>query len=182
MIKALPRDPYGRDLKGQLHKLTFTSATLRDNPLGDPFSRPLWVYTPPGYPQAAPYPAIWLLQGFSSQVEMWGNRSAFEPTWLERVEQASSSGLLPPCIVVMPDCFTTLGGSQYLDSVGVGRYQTYLCDELVPFVEQQFPCVGAGGRALLGKSSGGYGALRLAMERPDVWSGAAAFSPDAGFE
>jgi hypothetical protein len=183
MIRALPRDPWGRDLKGQLHRLTFESTVLRDNPLGDPSSRPLLVYTPPGFPAAGPYPAIWCLQSFSSQVDMWTNRSAFEPTWVERVDAAMAGGSLPPALVVMPDLSSSYGGTQFLDSLGVGRYATYLCDELVAFVDQRFPTVAeAGGRALLGKSSGGYGALKLALDRPDVWGGFAAFAPDAGFE
>jgi enterochelin esterase-like enzyme len=183
MIKALPRDPWGRDLQGRLHEHTFDSTLLRDNPLSDPFSRPLWVYTPPGWPNAAPYPSIWLLQGYSSQLDMWRNRSAFEPTLLERVDTAIVRGLCPPVVLVMPDCWTSYGGSQFLDSKGTGRYQSYLCDELVPFVDSKFHTISqSSGRAVMGKSSGGYGALMLALQRPDLWGGVAAFAPDAYFE
>ena len=63
MIDAPDHDPWGRDLAGELHELTFESEVLRDNPLGDPASRPLLVYTPPGWPDGGPYPAVWTIQG-----------------------------------------------------------------------------------------------------------------------
>lgn len=183
MIKALARDPWGRDLQGQLHSLTFESTLLAGNPLGDPASRPLLVYTPPGYPEAAPYPAVWILQGFSSQVDMWRNRAAFEPTLIERLDAAIVKGAIAPAVLVLPDCWSSYGGSQFLDSKGTGPYQSYLCDELVPLVSERFEVVKTKeGRAVMGKSSGGYGSLMLALQRPDVWGAAGALAPDAAFE
>ena len=83
----------------------------------------------------------------------------------------------------MPDCWTAYGGSQFIDSAGTGAYMTYLCDELVPFVDERFSTIAAAsGRAVQGKSSGGYGALVLAMLRPDLWGGLGDVSGDAAFE
>jgi S-formylglutathione hydrolase FrmB len=50
----------------------------------------------------------------------------------------------------------------------------------VPFVDDAYPTSGA--RGLQGKSSGGYGALVNAMERPDLFHGVAAHAPDALFD
>jgi S-formylglutathione hydrolase FrmB len=183
VIRTPERDPWGRDLAGRLHELTFESTVLRGNPLGDPASRPLLVYTPPGWPDDGPYPAVWSIQGLTGQVDMWRNRNAFGTTFVEDVDRLIAAGECRPVVVPLPDCWTAYGGSQFLDSAGTGRYMTYLCDELVPFVDERFATVAApAGRAVQGKSSGGYGALVLAMLRPDVWGALGDVAGDAAFE
>jgi S-formylglutathione hydrolase FrmB len=177
------RDPYGRDLAGTLHELTFASTALRGNPLGDPTSRPLLVYTPPGWPDEGPYPAVWSIQGFTGQVPNWLERPTFGTTFVQNVDDMIVAGDCRPCVVPMPDAWTAYGGSQFLNSPGTGEYMTYLCDELVPWVDERFSTLAAPeGRAVQGKSSGGYGSLVLAMLRPDVWGGLGDVSGDAAFE
>jgi enterochelin esterase family protein len=83
-------------------------------------------------------------------------------------------------IVAFPDCFTRLGGSQYMNSAATGRYEDYLCDELVPFLDESLPTL-RDARGVFGKSSGGYGALRLGMRRPDLFSAVACHSGDMAF-
>ena len=81
------------------------------------------------------------------------------------------------------DCWTSLGGSQFLDSPGTGRYHTYLCDEVVPWVDERYRTLAAPGhRGISGKSSGGYGAMVTPMLRPDVFGGLATHAGDALFE
>jgi enterochelin esterase family protein len=82
---------------------------------------------------------------------------------------------------VLPDCFTRLGGSQYVDSSAVGRYAEYVAGELVPLVDAELP-VDPGARGVLGKSSGGFGALRLCMTRPGLFRACGSISGDCGFE
>src|SRR5689334_19128243 len=183
MIRTPPHDPWGRDLGGRLHELTFDSEALAGNPLGDPTSRPLHVYTPPGWPDGGPYPAVWAIQGMTGQVDMWHNRSPYSSTFIEELDRIIVAGKCRPVVVPMPDCWTAYGGSQFLDSAGTGNYLTYVCDELVPFVDEQFgtdPRREA--RAVQGKSSGGYGALVLPMLRPELWGGLGDVSGDAAFE
>ena len=183
MIAAPDRDPWGRDLAGELHVLTFDSQVLRENPLGDPASRPLLVYTPPGWPDAGPYPAVWSIQGLLGQADEWRERRPFGSTLYGELDRMIVAGTCRPVVVPMPDCWTSYGGSQFLDSAGTGQYMTYLCDELVPWVDERFGTApAAGSRAVQGKSSGGYGALVLGMLRPDVWGGLGDVSGDAGFE
>ena len=183
MIGSPDRDPWGRDLAGELHELTFESQVLRGNPLGDSASRPLLVYTPPGWPDEGPYPAIWTLQGLLGQADQWRERAPFGATFYEDLDRLIVAGECRPVVVPMPDCWTSYGGSQFLDSAGTGRYMTYLCDEVVPWVDERFGTVAdAGSRAVQGKSSGGYGALVLAMLRPDAWGALGDVSGDAAFE
>ena len=183
MIRSPRHDPWGRDLAGELHELTFESEVLKGNPLGDPASRPLYVYTPPGWPDDGPYPAVWAIQGMTGQVDMWRNRNPYGTTFAEDVDRLIAAGECAPVVMPMPDCWTAYGGSQFIDSAGTGAYMTYLCDELVPFVDERFSTIAAAsGRAIQGKSSGGYGALVLAMLRPDLWGGLGDVSGDAAFE
>jgi S-formylglutathione hydrolase FrmB len=90
---------------------------------------------------------------------------------------------MPPVIVVMVDGMTGLGGNQYIDSSAVGPWATHVCEELVPWAEQRFRCLGGRDhRGCFGKSSGGYGALMMGLERADVFGAVASHSGDAYFE
>jgi S-formylglutathione hydrolase FrmB len=177
--------PWSRDLQGQLDEHVLASEALRGNRLGDPHERPLWVYTPPGY-AADPdrrYPSIYLIQGHTGQLDMWRNRSAFRPNVLELVDALFADDGCPPAVVVFVDAWTSYGGSQFLDSPGVGNYHTYLCDEIVPFVDARYRTAAeAAHRGIAGKSSGGYGAMVTPMLRPDLFGGLATHAGDAVFE
>jgi S-formylglutathione hydrolase FrmB len=171
-------EPWSRDMVGRLDEHLLESEALRGNPLGDPATRPLWVYVPPGADDT-PLPALYLIQGHTGQIDMWRNRSAFRPNVLELVDRLFADGGCPPAYVVFVDAWTSYGGSQFIDSAGVGRYHTYLCDEIVPFVDVRYP---TSARAITGKSSGGYGAMVTPMLRPDLFSGLATHAGDALFE
>lgn len=174
--------PWSRDLNGRLDQHTFTSDSLLDNPLGDPNERPIMVYVPPSYDQQPDrrYPTLYMIQGFTGQLDMWRNRSAFRPNVPELVDELFSTEGVPPCLVVFVDCWTSLGGSQFLDSPATGRYHTYLCDEVVPFIDATYRTTGR--RGIAGKSSGGYGAMITPMLRPDLFHGLATHAGDALFE
>lgn len=172
-------------MQGRLDELVIVSEALRGNPLGDPHQRPLWVYTPPGYDAEGDgrCPSVYVIQGYTGQLEAWRNRTAFRPTYLELCDDLFSSGGAPPCIVVFVDCFTSVGGSQFVDSPGAGNYHTYLCDEVVPFVDTRYRThADRDRRAIQGKSSGGYGAALTAMLRPDLFGGFASHSGGGLFE
>ncbi|HZS31401.1 MAG TPA: alpha/beta hydrolase-fold protein, partial [Gaiellaceae bacterium] len=178
-------EPWSRDRIGQLDVLEIESELLRGNPLGDPHVRPLWVYLPPAY-EAEPerrFPSIYLIQGMTGQVDMWLNRTAFRPTTPERIDRLFGDEGCPPAVVVFVDCWTSFGGSQFIDSPGTGRYLGYLCDEIVPFVDERYRTLAEPAhRGLTGKSSGGYGAMVVPMLRPDVFGGLATHAGDALFE
>jgi Putative esterase len=178
-------EPWSRELVGRFDELEIESAVLRDNPLGDPHVRPLWVYVPPAY-DAEPerrFPSIYLIQGMTGQVDMWWNRSAFRPTTPERIDRLFAEEDCPPAIVVFVDCWTSYGGSQFIDSPGTGRYSEYLCQEVVSFVDSRYRTLAeAAHRGITGKSSGGYGAMVTPMLRPDLFGGLGTHSGDALFE
>ena len=126
---------------------------------------------------------MYAIQGMTGRVEMWGNLPSMRKTVIELFDDLFASGEAPPCLVVFPDCFTALGGSQYLDSPTTGNYHTYLCDEIVPWVDARYSTLDAAAhRGIMGKSSGGYGAMVTPMLRPDLFGGLATHAGDALFE
>ncbi|MGA2011653.1 MAG: alpha/beta hydrolase-fold protein [Solirubrobacteraceae bacterium] len=176
--------PWQRPLSGALDRLVVQSEVLEGNPLDDPTRRPLYVYRSPGaVAGTAPVPSVYVIQGYSGQVDMWLARSAFSPTFVERLDAMFAVGDCPDAIVVLVDAWTSLGGSQFLNSAGTGRYLDHLCDEIVPFVDERYRTLaGREHRGIAGKSSGGYGAMVVPMLRPDVFSALASHAGDALFE
>ncbi len=159
--------------------LTIKSKVLCNNALGDGHERDAWVYTPPGYDGTSPLPALVALAGFTGNGAMLFNADPLGDSLGARLDRLIGSGACPPCIVVAPDCFTRLGGNQYIDSTATGPYATHLVKEVVPAIASSFP-VGSWG--VFGKSSGGYGAIVLAMLYPEVFRAFADHSGDANFE
>jgi hypothetical protein len=177
--------PWSKPFAGRLDEHELESEALRGNPLGDPHVRPLWVYVPPGYDDEPDrqYPSVYQIQGLTGQLDMWRNRAAFRLNPPELFDELFKSGDAPPCIVVWVDCWTSLGGSQFLDSPGTGRYHTYLCDEVVPWIDERYRTLAVPEhRGIAGKSSGGYGAMVTPMLRPDLFGGLATHAGDALFE
>jgi enterochelin esterase-like enzyme len=184
-LEGLPGAPWDRPLAGSLDRLVVESDVLANNPLGDPARRPLYVYLPPdvdrGHDRALP--SIYVIQGFTGQLDMWLGRSAFEPNYVERLDAMFAKGECPNAVIVLVDAWTSRGGSQFLNSTSTGRYLDYLCDEVVEFVDDRYPTSpDRDHRGLAGKSSGGYGAMVVPMLRPDVFGALASHAGDALFE
>jgi hypothetical protein len=171
--------PWSAEYQGRIDELELESDALRGNPLGDPNVRPVWVWTPSGYDGSdRRYPSIYVIQGMTGQIDMWRNRFPFRPSLIELVDAAGLDA-----VIVFVDCWTSLGGSQFLDSPATGNYHTYLCEEVVPFVDARYRThADAAHRGIAGKSSGGYGAMVTPMLRPDVFGGLATHAGDAVFE
>jgi len=169
-------------IAGEIHTLRIESRVLRDNPLGDPWRRELPVYLPPGHATRG-LPLILVLAGFSSNGSSQLHGTPWEPSLPERFERLLAEGRAAPAVLAFPDCFTRWGGSQYMNGAGTGRYADHLIDELLPAVESRF---GAGGsrarRGVVGRSSGGFGALHLGLERPDLFAALASHSGDCAFD
>src|SRR5918992_1385259 len=172
--------PWSAELAGRLDEHVITSDLLRGNPLGDPHERPLWVYVPPGY-DAEPerrHPSVYVIQGYTGHVAMWRNRAAFRQPFIETADAVFARGDAPPAIVVYVDAWTAYGGSQFVDSPGTGRYHSYLCDEVVPWVDGRYRTLAdRAHRAITGKSSGGFGAMITPMLRPDLFGALATTAP-----
>ena len=177
--------PWSAELAGRIEERVIVSDLLRGNPLGDPHERPVLVYLPPGYDDDPDrrYPSVYVIQGYTGQVTMWRNRAPFRQPFIETADQVFASGQAPPAVVVYVDAWTAYGGSQFVDSPGTGRYHSYLCDEVVPWVDARFRTLAdPAHRAITGKSSGGFGAMITPMLRPDLFGALATHAGDALYE
>lgn len=166
---------------GLVKRITLDSEVLKSNPLGDSPKRIIDVYVPAGH-DGRGLPLLFDLVGFTAGGPAHTNWRNFTENVPEQADRLIASGAMRPAIIAFPDCFTKLGGNQYINSAGIGRWADFLLHEAVPFVEGNFGCGGPGKRGLFGKSSGGYGAIVHALLYPDFWAAAACHSGDMGFE
>ncbi len=166
---------------GTTHRLRVDSPLLAENMLGDPSTRDVLVHVPHGH-DGAGLPLLVDLVGFTGSGPGHAAWKNFGENMPERIDRLIADDVLPPVVVALPDCFTRLGGNQYIDSPAMGLWGQYLTGPMLQAVETRFGCGGPGRRGLYGKSSGGYGAIMHAMLYPDVWSAAACHSGDLAFE
>src|SRR5690606_545580 len=175
--------PYNARMPGsQIITENIYSIALEHNALNDPVERRVPVYLPAGYSPEIKYPAIYLLAAFGSRGLKFLHDDRWEGNIQQRRARLMASGAMRPTIVVMPDASTRYGGSQYLHSDALGDYEDAML-ELVGVIDRKYSTLPArGARAVVGHSSGGYGALRLAMRQPGTFGLAAAHSADLDFE
>ncbi len=171
-------------MKGSVEVRQFHSPALEGNALGSPADRPLVIYLPPGYARSdARYPVVTFLHGFNGSGLGWINVTPFTPSVPERLDALIAAGKVPPVIGVFADGFTELGGTQWENSEAIGNYRNYLVTDLVAHVDATLRTrPQAASRALVGKSSGGYGALLIGGLHPDVYGHIASHAGDAYFE
>ncbi len=159
------------------------SDVLKGNFLGDPYVRRVGVYVPDGYDESKRYPSAYLLAGFTGRGTMMLNESAWDENIQQRLDRLIATGTIQPMIVVLPDCFTKYGGSQYINSDGTGRYEDYFIQELVPYIDAHYRTIPERRRrGVAGKSSGGYGAMIQGMRHPEVFGAVACHSGDMYFD
>ena len=162
------------------------SKILKDNPLGDPHVRKLAVWLPPQYDAVAGrrrFPVLYDLVGFTGSGLAHVNWKPFGDNVPERAARLIHEGKMGPAIIVFPDCFTALGGNQYVNSSAIGNYADYLTREIIPFVDREFRTLASREhRGCFGKSSGGYGAIIHGMKYARYWGAIADHSGDAYFD
>ncbi|MDQ6780701.1 MAG: esterase family protein [Candidatus Eremiobacteraeota bacterium] len=169
--------------RGEVLTLRHTSQALQGNALGDPIERDVLCYVPAGYAASkTTYPVIYFLTGFTGSGRSMLNFDPFMESMDARLDRLIAAGAMPPAICVLPDCFTSLGGSQYMNSSATGNYDDYLIHEVVPLVDAKLRTQPRREhRGVTGKSSGGYGAMRLAMLHPEVFGAFGSHAGDAYF-
>ena len=148
-------------LNGRVETIIIHSATLEGNLLGDPIDREVAVYLPPNYDTSTKeYPLLVDLVGYTGSGLSHASWKSFGESVPQRVERLVNAGVMGEVIIALPDCFTSLGGNQYIDSLAMGNWAAYLTDEMLPTIEKKFRVKpGAEHRGVFGKSSGGYGAI-----------------------
>ena len=170
--------------KGRVVHFQHDSEVLAGNPWQDPTQREVAVYLPHDYSDVGqPFVTLWDLAAYTNSGPghlNWRNQGE---NLVQRLDRLIGLQKMPSAVIVIPDCYTSLGGNQYVNSTSVGAYADYLTFELVPFLTDRLNIVDhRSGRGLFGKSSGGYGAMYLAMKHSECWGGIASLAGDVGFE
>jgi enterochelin esterase-like enzyme len=169
---------------GTVVVLEHSSQILKDNPLGDPYVRKLAVWLPHEYEQTGRrFPVLYDLVGFTGSGLSHVGWKPFGDNVPERAARLIREGKMGPAIFVFPDCFTALGGNQYVNSLAIGNYADYLIREIIPFVDREFRTLASREhRGCFGKSSGGYGAIVHGMKYARCWGAIANHSGDSYFD
>src|SRR5438067_4933738 len=154
---------------GSVSRITIVSQALESNMLGDPSARVVDVYVPARH-DGQGLPLLVDLVGFTGSGLSHTNWVGFRENLPERLDRLIGEERMPPIVVAFPDCFTRLGGNQYINSASMGPWEDYLLHEMLPTVEQRYGCGGPGRRGVFGKSSGGYGALTHALRHSESWA------------
>ena len=103
--------------RGTLITLEVGSAALRENLLGDPGSRRVVVYLPEEYDTSdADYPLLVYLAGYTSSGLLHAGWRGCGDNLPHRLDRLVRDGAMGPMVAVLPDGFTSLGGSQYINS------------------------------------------------------------------
>jgi enterochelin esterase-like enzyme len=166
-------------------QLVLESQVLQGNPLGDPHIRQITVYLPPGHDDIPDrfYPSVYLLSSHGNTGLSLMNWRPWDVTVKEQIDALLDNGRIGPLIVVLPDMWTRFGGSQFVNSAGMGRYEDYLIDEIVPLVDANYHTLpDRDHRGIMGRSSGGFGAITQAMHHPEVFGAFACHSGDLYWE
>src|SRR6516164_5924576 len=141
---------------GSVSRVTVESRSLKTNMLGDPSARVVDVYVPAGH-DGQGLPLLVDLVGFTGSGLSHTNWAGFRENLPERLDRLIGEQRMPPVVVAFPDCFTRLGGNQYINSAAMGAWEDFLLHEMVPAIEQRFGCGGDGRRGVYGKRSGDMG-------------------------
>jgi pimeloyl-ACP methyl ester carboxylesterase len=166
-------------MQGRVERHTVRSHVLEGNPWNDPVERELPVYVPPSGTTEG-RPLLLLLSGYTGSGWLHFQRPRYlQNSIVGRLDRLIRLGLAPEAVLASPDCLTTLGGSQFRNSSATGRYEDYVIEEVIPFLQERYR---VGPIATLGTSSGGYGALCLALRHPELIRAAGSNAGDAYFE
>lgn len=169
----------------RVQTVSLTSPSLEGNALGDPHVRQLRVYLPPSYDAQTSrhYPVAYFLHAFMGSGGGWSHASVYGTPMPERLDRVIARGSAPEMIGVFIDAETKMGGTQYVNSPAIGNYRDYVVKDVVPFVDAHYRTIPAAeSRAVLGHSSGGYGAMVMARHHFDVFGHVVSHSGDSAFE
>jgi S-formylglutathione hydrolase FrmB len=129
------------------------------------------ITLPTGYFEnpTARYPVLYLLHGGAG-----GNAAQ----WTTGGGAAEAITQGKPVITVMPDGGKVGWFTNWVNqSKGTQRWADFYLTQVIPWVDANLRTVAAkDGRAIAGLSMGGYGAVRLAQDRPDLFASVASFS------
>ncbi len=155
---------------GTLEHIRVHGEALEGNLIGDPTTRDIEIYLPPGYNDdtSKRYPVVYLLHGYGGEAATWIRERANLPGSADR---DIAAGKIKPMILVVPDAYNKYGGSMYSASIGTGDWERYITHDLVNYIDSHYRTLAMReSRGLGGHSMGGYGAWRIGMKYPQMFA------------
>ena len=155
-----------------MNVIKIPAPSLANNLVGEPTERTISVYLPPSYPTSEKrYPVVYYLPGYGDSV-------MFGIVLPGSMDALIESGDVNEMIIVVASGINKLGGSFYVNSPVTGNWEDYIAEDVVGYVDEQFRTLAQPeSRGITGHSMGGFGALNIAMHRPDVFSAVYSMSP-----
>jgi S-formylglutathione hydrolase len=162
--------------EGRLVREKVHGKSLEKTLTGESADRNVSIYLPPSYDTSPNkrYPVVYLLHGITDTDETWTHSWSNSDSW-QSLPGVMNGGIAEKrfgeMIIVMPDERTNWGGSFYTNSVVTGNWEDFTVKELVTYIDGKYRTLArVGSRGLAGHSMGGYGAIKLAMKYPDIYS------------
>jgi len=170
---------------------TFDTSALPTGTWTNYRERTLRIYTPPGYPieytgSGHKYPTLYLLHSLN------GDELSFLKNRIDLIaDRLIAAGEIQPMVIVMPDMYTSVGGSFYTDEwtlanpgkpgqLQPGDFETAIYSDMIRMMEADayvppdtiaFNIITErASRAIGGLGTGGYGAMRIALKYPNLFS------------
>lgn len=171
---------YAQNNQGQFERISVYGVSLEGNLEGDDITRDVSIYLPPSYGQNSTkrYPVVYMLHGFTDTDANWFGLNGEHFVNLQNaVDRAWDNGS-KEMIFVMPNALTLYGGSMYSNSATTGDWEGFIAEDLVAFIDKNYRTLAQReSRAIAGHSMGGYGAIRIGMKYPEVFSSLYGLSP-----
>lgn len=144
------------------------------NEFGENPTREIAVYLPPNYKESNQhYPVIYFLHGFMGDHQMMNMMK-------ELLDYAIETKRIRPFIMVIPNEKTTYDGSFYSNTGLFGNWEDFTAFDLVKYTDATYRTIpNKNSRGITGHSMGGYGAIKIAMHHPEIFSSVYALSPGA---
>lgn len=155
---------------GTVERIMVHGTALEGNLEGDSPDREVTVYLPPSYAsdQARRFPVVYLLHGYGGRDDTFTARLG---RLAESADTLAAAQGFSELIVVTPNAFSLHKGSMYSNSPTTGDWERFIAEDLVAYMDGHYRTLANRmSRGLAGHSMGGYGALRIGMQRPDVFS------------
>jgi S-formylglutathione hydrolase FrmB len=151
-----------------LERIKIHATALEGNLEGDPVDRDVLVFLPPSYATESDrhYPVVYALHSFFIGAEQFSQTTHLQ----QMIEGAFAKGA-KEMIVVLPDSMSIYAGSMYSSSVTTGDVEQYIARDVVTYIDAHYRTIpDRASRGLAGHSMGGYGAARIGIKHPDVFS------------